>query len=96
VVGEGGGMTSWEVIDAMPDPRREPELRDQDYSGCRWIEGEPVPLRPGMFCGAACLPGSAWCGEHRSLAYTRVSRARKPGGMGVLCEPAPSPEAALP
>jgi hypothetical protein len=56
----------------------QPGLRDADLRGCRWIEGEPTPLRPGMFCCARCLPGSPWCAKHRKIVwgYQRAPRNR--------------------
>ena len=44
-----------------------------DHRGCRWIEGEPVPLRPGMFCGApVAAVGSSWCAEHSKVVWGGV------------------------
>jgi hypothetical protein len=52
-----------------------PGLRESDLRGCRWIEGEPVPLRPGMFCCEPCLPGSPWCAKHRKIVWRTSRRA---------------------
>jgi hypothetical protein len=53
------------------------ELSEADLRGCRWIEGKPTPLRPGMFCCATpAEPGGSWCAKHRKIvwAYRRTSR----------------------
>jgi hypothetical protein len=44
-------------------------LTEADFRGCRWIEGEPIPLRTGMFCGSPVAPGTSWCAEHRSIVF---------------------------
>ena len=51
-------------------------LSEADFRGCRWIEGNPTPLRPGMFCCAPTLSGGSWCARHRKIvwAYRRGSR----------------------
>jgi hypothetical protein len=62
---------------ACLDPQ--PGLSEADYRGCRWIEGKPTPLRPGMFCCAPTLrPGSSWCARHHRLVWNyRRSPQRK-------------------
>jgi hypothetical protein len=45
------------------------ELREADFRGCRFIVGEPTPLRSGMFCGAPTRPGSSWCPAHRKIVW---------------------------
>ena len=44
-------------------------LTDADFQGCRWIEGEPKPLRRGMFCGRPVLVGESWCAIHRGIVF---------------------------
>jgi hypothetical protein len=44
-------------------------LTDADFRGCRWIEGEPKPLRRGMFCGRPVLVGQSWCAMHRGIVF---------------------------
>lgn len=39
--------------------------------GCQWIEGDAVG---GVKCGAAVLPGTAWCPEHRARVYQPVEK----------------------
>jgi hypothetical protein len=58
------------------EPARPAELREADFRGCRWIEGKPTPLHPGMFCCAPTLSGGSWCAKHRKIvwAYRRTSR----------------------
>lgn len=46
-----------------------PALPDDIFDGCRYIAGEPTPIRPGMYCGAPTPLGSAWCEHHRSIVY---------------------------
>ena len=46
-------------------------LTDADFGGCRWIEGEPSPVRPGMFCGSPVRPGEAWCAAHHGRVWSR-------------------------
>jgi hypothetical protein len=51
------------------DPIGEGTLTDADFGGCRWIEGDPSPLRRGMFCGLPVVPGESWCARHRSVVF---------------------------
>jgi hypothetical protein len=53
-------------------------LNDADFRGCRWIEGEPQPLRPGMFCGQPVAAGESWCAAHRNIVFREdwVDRGR--------------------
>jgi hypothetical protein len=44
-------------------------LTNTDFHGCRWIEGDPKPLRCGMFCGSPVAPGESWCAEHRRVVF---------------------------
>ncbi len=53
------------VVDAV----RDGALTDADFRGCRWIEGDPSPLRPGMFCGFPVPSGESWCEKHRSVVF---------------------------
>jgi hypothetical protein len=48
---------------------RDGTLTDGDSRGCRWIEGDPSPLRPGMFCGLRVAPGESWCAKHRGIVF---------------------------
>jgi|SRR6516162_8508641 len=50
-------------------------LTDADFRGCRWIEGEPKPVRRGMFCGRPVLVGESWCAMHRGIVF-REERSR--------------------
>jgi hypothetical protein len=61
---------------ACLDPQ--PGLSEADYRGCRWIEGKPTPLRPGMFCCAPTLPGGSWCAKHRKIVWTYRRTSRRP------------------
>jgi hypothetical protein len=62
-------------LDELPDPQ--PGLSEEDLQGCRWIEGEPAPLRRGMWCGRPVSePGGAWCREHRAICYRLVAPRR--------------------
>ena len=49
-------------------------LTDEDFQGCRWIEGEPKPLRQGMFCGRPVLAGESWCARHRLVVFGEERR----------------------
>jgi hypothetical protein len=44
-------------------------LTDADFRGCRWIEGDPSPPRPGMFCGFPAPSGESWCEKHRGVVF---------------------------
>jgi hypothetical protein len=57
-------------------PKPAPELTEADYRGCRWIAGEPAPLRRDMFCGKPTRPGSSWCDTHHRIAFGRNARRR--------------------
>lgn len=59
---------------ALPEPP--PQLTDDDFRGCRWIEGDPKPLRPGMFCCSPRIEGSSYCVEHHARTF------RASGGDG--------------
>jgi hypothetical protein len=48
---------------------RDGALTDADFRGCRWIEGDPSPLRCGMF--AACPWQRARAGA-RSIALSSL------------------------
>ena len=53
------------VVDGVHDGK----LTDADFRGCRWIEGDPSPLRHGMFCGLPAASGESWCAEHRAIVF---------------------------
>ena len=44
-------------------------LGDAGFRGCRWIEGDPMPLRRGMFCGLPVVADESWCAEHRDIVF---------------------------
>jgi hypothetical protein len=48
-------------------------LTDADFTGCRWIGGDPSALRPGMFCGSPVRPGESWCEKHRGVVFGEIS-----------------------
>jgi len=48
---------------------RDGMVTEADFGGCRWIEGDPSPLRPGMFCGLPVPPGESWCTKHRGVVF---------------------------
>ncbi len=48
---------------------RDGTLTDADFRGCRWIEGHPSPLRPGMCCGVPVSSGESWCKKHRGVVF---------------------------
>lgn len=47
---------------------------DIAFAGCKWIEGEAVPLRLDLYCGKTTLIGKDWCEKHFALAYTKRVR----------------------
>ena len=53
---------------------RDGTLSDADFRGCRWIEDDPWPLRPGMFCGLAVASGERWCAKHRGVVFGKSLR----------------------
>jgi hypothetical protein len=55
-----------------------PLLDEEDFKGCRWIDGEPTPLRAGMFCALPCVPGGSWCQRHHEIVWN-YKRERKVG-----------------
>ena len=63
------------ALDALPDPQ--PGLTEADFKGCRFIEGEPAPLRPHMYCCAKTRPGESWCARHLPVVWRRVARRRE-------------------
>ena len=48
---------------------RDGTLTDADFRGCRWIEGDPSRLRPGMFRGFPVRSGESWCPKHRGVVF---------------------------
>jgi hypothetical protein len=51
-----------------PTPVEPPALTEADFRGCRWIEGDPLPLRGGMFCCQPVdEPGGPWCERHHRI-----------------------------
>lgn len=44
------------------------------FPRCRWIDGEPKPLRRGMFCGRPMLAGESWCALHRGIVFREECR----------------------
>src|SRR5215472_16651421 len=56
-------------------------VTDADFRGCRWIEGEPKPLRRGMFCGRPVLTGETWCAMHRSIVFSEECRRGRDCGI---------------
>ncbi|HEV2099033.1 MAG TPA: hypothetical protein VGR45_08925 [Stellaceae bacterium] len=65
-------------------------LTDADFRGCRWIEGNPSPLRSGMFCGLPVVPGESWCAGHRDVVFgdNQTADGRADGLTGL---PGPVP-----
>jgi hypothetical protein len=63
---------------------RDGALTDADFRGCRWIEGDPSPLRPGMFCGHRVAPGESWCPKHRGVVFGQelAADSQPPGLRG--------------
>jgi hypothetical protein len=64
-----------------PHPKSEARLRlrsftggmtEADFAGCRHIRGNPLPLRPGMYCCRPCADGSDYCPVHVALLRVRV------------------------
>lgn len=70
-------MSEWAEIDSWPDPEPQIELGDSAFHGCRFISGDPVPIRPSMFCcRPVSEPGGSWCPAHRERVWRRVPRRR--------------------
>lgn len=44
---------------------------------CQFIAKERGPFVEDDKCGKPALFGSAWCGEHREIVYTRVLPEKK-------------------
>ena len=80
---------SWEDIDALPMPEPSFQMPESSFHGCRWVNGEALPLRPDLFCCQPCLSGSNYCPRHRAQVYTRSSlrpRLLKSMNAGQLCQ----------
>jgi hypothetical protein len=53
-------------------------LTEADAKECRWIEGEPSPIRSGMWCCSPTAPGSPYCPRHRAIAWNYKRGRRRP------------------
>jgi hypothetical protein len=63
---------------------RDGTLSDADFRGCRWIEGDPSPLRPGMFCGCPVAAGESWCARHHGVVFGQnLAAAFRPQGLAA-------------
>jgi len=60
------------------EPIEPTTLTEADAHGCRWISGEPSPIRSGLWCCKPTVPGSAYCQAHRDRAWTPSRRRRPP------------------
>ena len=64
---------------------RDGTLTDADFRGCRRIEGDPSPLRPGMFRGFPVRSGESWCPKHRGVVFgEKLAVDFQPQGFGRL------------
>jgi hypothetical protein len=74
---EGSGVKAItnSEIDSWPDPVPS-ALTEVDYRGCRFIRGEPSPIRPGMFCGKPKALGSSYCPAHTEIVQTEPAKRR--------------------
>ena len=57
---------------AAPAIAKPPPLTDVDFTGCRFIAGDPLPIRPGLFCGRVVVPGASYCAEHMARIYVQA------------------------
>jgi hypothetical protein len=64
------------------EPAAPTALTEADAHGCRWISGEPSPIRSGLWCCKPTVPGSAYCQVHRDRAWT-PSRRRRPASQAL-------------
>jgi hypothetical protein len=65
---------------------RDGTLSEADFRGCRWIEGDPSPLRPGMFCGFRVRSGESWCAKHRGIVFgENLATDCQPQGLAGGC-----------
>jgi|GEM_PF-3696095 len=55
--------------DHAPPPRPGALIAAIPAAGCRWIVGAPLPLRPDMYCGKPCAPGSSYCAAHHAIVW---------------------------
>jgi len=45
-------------------------VSELNITGCRYIKDDPVPLRPGMYCGAKpAAPEIPYCPTHQALCH---------------------------
>jgi hypothetical protein len=74
-------MTELEPAELAPGPERATaatapaELTDADMRGCRWIEGNPTPLRPGSVALRRCRAAHGVPSIERSSGPTGEPRA---------------------
>ncbi len=65
IIGKAHRLCLPNLHPAPPAPKR---MRSEDFEGCRWIEGDPLPLRRGMFCGRPRELGSSYCPYHTLMS----------------------------
>jgi hypothetical protein len=53
-------------------------LTDADFQGCRWIHSDDTTPRLGLWCCRPTVPGSAYCPEHRAIAWNYRRGRRRP------------------
>jgi hypothetical protein len=66
------------LIPHRPLPEPAPSMTDDDFRGCRYINGKPQPLRPGMYCGKPCEPYCSYCAEHHALCWRPLGFSATP------------------
>jgi hypothetical protein len=59
-------------------PNPAPAMTDVDFRGCRYINGKPRPLRPGMYCGKPCEPYGSYCADHHALCWRPLGSTATP------------------
>jgi hypothetical protein len=65
------------------EPAAPTALSEADFRGCRFIAGDPSPIRSGLWCCQPTAPGSSYCPRHRAIAWNYRRGRRRPASQAL-------------